>query len=162
MSYSLYTPRLQAYFAREGGPDWAAQCREAMAILQKEEELQEVVQLVGFDAIPDADRIALETSKLIREAFLAQNAFHEVDAFCPLPKQYWMLNLLLHYHRAVQRALADGVPLELLLALKIREELTRAKELANEGFAEATRGLKEAVEQALEEARISAREQKAC
>jgi V/A-type H+-transporting ATPase subunit A len=126
MSYSLYTPRLQPYFAREGGPDWAAQCREAMAILQKEEELQEVVQLVGFDAIPDADRIALETSKLIREAFLAQNAFHDVDAFCPLSKQYWMLNLLLHYHRQVRRALDEGVPLEALLALQVREEITRA------------------------------------
>jgi V/A-type H+-transporting ATPase subunit A len=153
MSYSLYTPRLQEYFGREGGEDWTAQRREAMAILQKEEELQEIVQLVGFDAIPDADRIVLESSKLIREGFLAQNAFHEEDAFCSLPKQYWMLNVLLHFHRAVQRALADGVPLETLLGLKVREEITRAKELPNEGFAAAAQALKESVERILEEAR---------
>ncbi len=157
-SYSLYTPVLREFFAREGGADWAAQRREAMAILQKEEELQEVVQLVGFDAIPEADRIALETGKLIREAFLAQNAFHEVDAYCSLPKQHRLLDLLLHFHRAVVQALGDGVPLDALLGLKAREELTRAKELPNETFAEAAQALKEFVERELAEARSRSRE----
>ena len=127
-----------------------------MALLQKEEELQEVVQLVGFDAIPDADRIVLESAKLVREGFLAQNAFHEVDAFCPPAKQHLMLGALLHFHRAVQRALADGVPLEALLGLKVREELARARELPAETFAAAAQELRARVDAALEEARARA------
>jgi V/A-type H+-transporting ATPase subunit A len=158
MSYSLYTDGLREHFEREAGAGWAEQRREAMALLQKEEELQEVVQLVGYDAIPDADRIVLETSKLIREGFLAQNAFHEVDAFCPLAKQHLMLGVLLHFHRAVQQALREGVPLEALLGLKIREEITRARELPSETFAEAAPALRERVDRALEEARARAAE----
>jgi V/A-type H+-transporting ATPase subunit A len=158
MSYSLYTDGLREHFEREAGAGWAEQRREAMALLQKEEELQEVVQLVGYDAIPDADRIVLETSKLIREGFLAQNAFHEVDAFCPLAKQHLMLGIMLHFHRAVQQALREGVPLEALLGLKVREEITRARELSSETFAEAAPALRERVDRALEEARARAAE----
>ncbi|HEY5998714.1 MAG TPA: V-type ATP synthase subunit A, partial [bacterium] len=153
MSYSLYTESLRAHFEREAGAGWAAQRREAMALLQKEEELQEVVQLVGADAIPDADRLVLETAKLLREGFLAQNAYHEVDGFCPPAKQHLLLGALLHFHREVQRALKDGVPLETLLGLKVREELTRARELPNETFAEAAPALRASVDAALAEAR---------
>jgi V/A-type H+-transporting ATPase subunit A len=158
MSYSLYTPRLQESFAREGGADWTQQRREAMALLQKEEELQEIVQLVGFDSIPDADRVVLESSKLLREGFLSQNAFHEVDAFCPLPKQYGMLGVMLHFHRGLLQALKDGVPLEALLALPVREELARARELANETFAVSALELRARVDSALEAARAKAAE----
>jgi V/A-type H+-transporting ATPase subunit A len=156
MSYSLYTDHLQEYLAREAADDWTRQRDEAMAILQKEEELQEIVQLVGLDAIPDNERIVMETSKMAREGFLAQNAFHDVDAFCPLVKQYWMLNILLHYHRGVVAALEDGVPLEMLLDLRIKEEITRCKELPNETFKESARDLKEKIDQVLQETRANA------
>ncbi|HWR98139.1 MAG TPA: V-type ATP synthase subunit A [Candidatus Methanoperedens sp.] len=156
MSYSLYTESLRGHFEREAGADWAAQRQEAMALLQKEEELQEVVQLVGYDAIPDADRIVLESAKLLREGFLAQNAFHEFDAFCSPAKQYLMLGVLLHFHRAVQRALGEGVPLEALLGLKVREELTRARELPGGTFAAAAQELRLRIDGALDEARVRA------
>ncbi len=134
MSYSLYTDHLQEYFAREVAEDWTARRSESMAILQKEEELQEIVQLVGLDAIPDNERIVLETAKMIREGFLAQNAFSDVDAFCPLHKQYWMIRILLHFHARMVAALEEGVPMESLLGLKIREDITRSKELPNDTF----------------------------
>ncbi len=134
MSYSLYTDHLQEYFAREVAEDWTARRSESMAILQKEEELQEIVQLVGLDAIPDNERIVLETAKMIREGFLAQNAFSDVDAFCPLHKQYWMIRILLHFHARMVAALEEGVPMESLLGLKIKEDITRSKELPNDTF----------------------------
>ncbi len=161
MSYSLYTDHLQEYFAREIGADWTKKRDDAMAILQKEEELQEIVQLVGLDAIPDNERIIMETSKMIREGFLAQNAFHDVDAFCPLAKQYWMLVILLHFHQQVVAALEDGVPLEKLLELKIREEITRVKELPNESFETSAKELMAKIDEVVNETRTKALEIKA-
>jgi len=152
-SYSLAGARLEGHLEREGGAGWAARRSEAMGLLQKEEELQEVVQLVGFDAIPDADRVVLETAKLLREGFLAQNAFHEVDASCPLPKQHGLLALLLDYHRALVRALAAGTPLEALLGLAVRERVTRAREIPAEGFAAAADELRGEIARGIEAAR---------
>ncbi len=161
MSYSLYQAHLQGYFAREVAEDWSSQREEAQALLQKEEELQEIVQLVGLDAIPDNERLVLETSKMIREGFLAQNAFHDVDAFCPLPKQYHMIRIMLHFHRRMVGALESGVPLENLLGLKIREEITRSKELPNDTFKTSADELIAKIDQVIEETRTQATQIKA-
>lgn len=156
MSYSLYTDHLQEYFATEIGEGWTKSREEAMALLQKEEELQEIVQLVGLDAIPDNERIIMETSKMIREGFLAQNAFHDVDAFCPLDKQYWMLKVFLYFHAKTVAALESGVPLESLVEMKIKEDITRSKELPNENFDASAKDLMKRIDDVMEETRNKA------
>ena len=132
MSYSLYTPSRQERFGGRVGADWAQQRREAMTLLQKEEELQEIVQLVGFDSLPDADRISWRRAADAR-GLPPQNAFHEVDAFCPLPKQYGMLAMMLHFH-GVPQALRTAVPPRGLLALTAGGDRA-ARELATRAFA---------------------------
>jgi V/A-type H+-transporting ATPase subunit A len=156
MSYSLYTDHLQGYFAREIAEDWTARRSESMAILQKEEELQEIVQLVGLDAIPDNERIVLETAKMIREGFLAQNAYSDVDAFCPLHKQYWMIRVFLHFHARMVAALEEGVPMESLLGLKIKEDITRSKELPNDTFETSAKELMARIDEIVAETRQKA------
>jgi V/A-type H+-transporting ATPase subunit A len=156
MSYSLYQEHLKEWFARETGPEWTTRREQAMAILQKEEELQEIVQLVGLDAIPDNERVVMETSKMIREGFLSQNAFHEVDAFCPLKKQYAMIGLFLHYHERMMGLLEEGVPLESILGLKIKEDIIRLREAPNDAFEDTARDLAARVDSIMDEARDKA------
>ena len=96
-------------------------------MLQEEADLQEIVRLVGLDAVSAADRLLLETSRAIREGFLQQNAFHDVDTFTPLVKQYLMLDAILQFHHQALARLEQGVPLEDLLALPVRERIARMK-----------------------------------
>ncbi len=140
-SYSLYLESLDAWYRKNAAADWPELRRELMALLQKEEELQEIVQLVGIDALQDAERITLETSRLIRENFLRQSAFSEVDATCPIEKQYWMLKAFFAYYALGQELLKQAVPIEQVLALGVREGLERMKEIPAEGFAERARDL---------------------
>ena len=128
-SFTLYVERLQDWFNREVGEEWIALREEAMRLLQKERELQEIVQLVGLDAVQDQERILIESARLIREGFLRQSAFHEVDASCPPAKALWMLRLLLHYSRRAAAALGDGVALTALLAAGLDERLLRLGEV---------------------------------
>src|SRR4030042_1482931 len=100
---------------------------EAMRILQKEDELQEIVRLVGVDALSREDRMTLETAKSIREDFLHQNAFDEVDTFTSFVKQRRILGLILEFHARAGEALSRGASLDRLLGLEIRERIARAK-----------------------------------
>ena len=98
-----------------------------MRLLQDEAELQEIVQLVGMDALSAPDRLKLEAARSIREDFLHQNSFHEVDTYTPLEKQYLMMNLVLDYYDHAMAALEKGVSVEKLVDLEVREQIGRFK-----------------------------------
>jgi len=126
-SYSLYSDRMDTYFDRHVNAEWSDSRRDAMRLLQREAELDEIVRLVGLDALSPSDRLTLETAKSIREDFLHQNAFHEIDTYTSLKKQYRMLHLILFFYRESEQAMAGGFALEKILKLPVRVEIARAK-----------------------------------
>ena len=128
-SYSLYgdSDTLGAFYRDNVSERWLGNRAESLRMLQEEADLQEIVRLVGLDAISARDRLLLETSRAIREAFLQQNAFHDVDTFTPLVKQYLMLDAILQFHHGALARLDEGVALEELLALPVRERIARMK-----------------------------------
>ncbi|MGE5550288.1 MAG: V-type ATP synthase subunit A [Bacteroidota bacterium] len=132
LSYSLYVDRLDDYFAKEAGEDWRQLRVEAMRILQVEAELEEIVRLVGVDALSEKDRLTMETARSIREDFLHQNAFDEVDTYSSLAKQYLMLGIILAFDAMARRMLEQEKPLSEILALPVREEIARAKYVREE------------------------------
>jgi V/A-type H+-transporting ATPase subunit A len=140
-SYSLYIGAVDDWFRENVSPDWPALRQELMALLQREEELQEVVQMVGIDALQEQEMIVLTVSRMVREHFLRQSAYSEADATCPPEKAYRMLTAFLSFHALCRVLLARKVPVEKILALPVREELERMKELPAEGFREAAEGL---------------------
>ena len=112
----------------EVASDWATLRQEAMTLLQEESGLQEIVSLVGIDALSEVDRLKLEVSKSIREDYLQQNAFHEVDTYASLDKQYKMLKLILLFRKEAERALKAGVYLNEILGLsEVRDKIARSK-----------------------------------
>jgi V/A-type H+-transporting ATPase subunit A len=127
-SFSLYTTSLDPWFQAQVAPDWPRLRADLSSLLQKEEELQEIVQLVGIDALQDQERIVLEVSRLIREEYLRQSAYSDTDASCPLPKQYWMLKAFLEFLRHCQDLLKKGRTIEQVLESPFRVELERMKE----------------------------------
>ncbi|MDI6719759.1 MAG: V-type ATP synthase subunit A [Methanomicrobiales archaeon] len=127
-SYSLYLDAVQEWFTAQGLTDWKELRDRTMYLLQKEVELQEIVQLVGPDALPESEKAILEVTRMIREDFLQQSAYHEIDSFCPLEKQYWMLKVILAFYDRVNEAMSRGVPLTKLLKLPLRPEIGRMKE----------------------------------
>ncbi|MGE5507819.1 MAG: V-type ATP synthase subunit A [Chitinophagales bacterium] len=136
ISYSLYVDRIDAYLRENYGEEAVGLRQEAMALLQEEASLEEIVRLVGVDALSPADRLTLEAAKSIREDFLHQNAFHEADTYTSLEKQIRLLDTILTWYRECREALGGGAPLEPLLRLPVREEIARARYLP-EGDAEA-------------------------
>lgn len=126
-SYSLYGDKFDAWFNENVADDFSANCTEAMSVLQEESELDEIVRLVGMDALSPKDRLTMETAKSIREDYLHQNAFHDIDTFTSLKKQYEMLKLILDcYHQGID-ALNSDVELNDILKLPVREQIGRAK-----------------------------------
>src|ERR1035437_9497004 len=111
-SYSLYIESVEDWFAENIAPDWRELRDKTMFLLQQEVELQEIVQLVGPDALPESEKAILEVTRMVREDFLQQSAFDEVDSFCPLEKQYWMLKAILTFHDAITEALSKGASLQ--------------------------------------------------
>ena len=105
-----------------------------MRLLEKEAELQEVVQLVGPDSLQESDRLTLETARMLRDGFLQQNSTSEVDASCPLAKQHGMLTLLLEFHVLAAAALQANIPLARVLTVPEREELARLREIPADRF----------------------------
>ncbi|MEG2339034.1 MAG: V-type ATP synthase subunit A [Clostridium sp.] len=127
-SYSLYEDTVDSWMNNEVAGDWSELRLEAMTLLQEESALQEIVSLVGIDALSESDRLKLEISKSLREDYLQQNAFHEVDTYTSLSKQYKMLKLILLFKKEAQRALDAGVYLNKILALdEIRDRIARSK-----------------------------------
>jgi V/A-type H+-transporting ATPase subunit A len=115
-SFSLDAPRVDRWFRGEVGEEWTALREEALRLLQRDRELQEVAQLVGVEALQDGERVALEAARLLREGFLRQSAYVDADAACPPAKTLAMLRLFLHFHRRAAEAVARGVPARAVLA----------------------------------------------
>ena len=133
-SYSLYVDSIGQWMDEDVAPDWSKLRMEAMAILQEESGLEEIVRLVGIDALSERDRLKLEVAKSIREDYLQQNAFHEVDTYASLNKQYKMLKLILLFKKEAERALDAGVYLNKILTLKVRDKIARSKYIAEENI----------------------------
>ena len=126
-SYSLYSDRLYEYYDRQVNEDWSRNVKRTMFILQEEAELDEIVQLVGFDAIAFKDRMTLECAQSIRDDYLHQSAFDDIDTYSSLPKQYQMLDMILAWYYKGLDALKAGVPFQKLAAMKVRERIARMK-----------------------------------
>ena len=126
-SYSLYTDTTEKWFNETVAPEWSSLRQRMMMLLQEESELQEIVQLVGMDALSAPDRLKLEAARSIREDFLHQNSFHDVDTYTPLPKQFTMMKLVLNYYDAAVDALSKGIPVDGLVNLPVREQIGRFK-----------------------------------
>lgn len=126
-SYSLYLEDVGDWLNANVHSDWTALRGRIMLLLQEESELEEIVQLVGMDALSPTDRLKLEAARSIREDFLHQDAFHEVDTYSPLEKQYIMLELVLAYFDASRAALNQGVSINALVKLPVREDIGRFK-----------------------------------
>ena len=126
-SYSLYSDRMNEWFDENAAPDWMALRAETMRILQEESELNEIVQLVGIDALSWKDRLTMEVARSVREDYLQQNAFDEVDTYTSLKKQYRMLKLVLAYGKRGAEALDSGVKLSSVLNLPVRDRIARMK-----------------------------------
>jgi len=126
-SYSLYLDKMGNWMNENVSSDWSELRTEAMALLQEEANLEEIVRLVGIDALSERDRLKLEVSKSIREDYLQQNAFHEVDTYASLDKQYKMLKLVLKFMKEANKALDAGVYLEKILNISVRDKIARSK-----------------------------------
>jgi len=133
-SYSLYVDSVEEWWNNNTGSDWRETRDDAMALLQKESELQEIVQLVGPDALPDRERITLETTRMIREDFLQQNAYHEVDTYCSPKKQYEMLKTIMTFHVNAEAALDRGAASADIITIPAKEEIGRMKYLPESEF----------------------------
>ena len=133
-SYSLYLDEIQTWWKKEIGDDWLQLRNKAMFLLQKESELQEIVKLVGPDALPPRERAALESARMIREDFLQQSAFHEVDTFCPGKKQYEILRIMLKYSDKINDAVTKNVHIDDIITMSTREEIARLKTVPNKEF----------------------------
>ncbi|PRR83382.1 V-type ATP synthase subunit A [Clostridium vincentii] len=135
-SYSLYADTVDGWMDKNIKEDWSILRKESMSLLQDEASLQEIVRLVGVDALSEQDRLKLEIAKSIREDYLQQNAFHEVDTYTSLNKQYRMLKLIIEFKREAEKALEAGVYLNEILALEeIRDRIARSKYIVEEDLA---------------------------
>ncbi len=145
-SYSLYKPQLAEWYAKNVGEDYVQRREEAMRILQKEAELKDIVQLVGEDALPDTEKITLEIGRIIREDFLRQNAFDDIDTYASLNKQNLLMSTILHYKAGAERALKSEVSAEKIIASKARTFISRLKEVPESGIEEAVKKAKSQID----------------
>lgn len=131
-SYSLYLDKIGKWMDENVATDWSDLRIKAMAILQEEANLEEIVRLVGIDALSEKDRLKLEVAKSIREDYLQQNAFHEVDTYASLEKQHKMLKLVLAFQVEAEKALNAGVYLNKILKMQVRDKIARSKYIAED------------------------------
>ena len=126
-SYSLYLDDMEKWFNAEVAPDWMEGRQKMMTLLQEEAELEEIVKMVGMDALSPGDRLKMEAARSIREDFLHQNSFHETDTYTSLKKQYMMMKLVNAFYDRASAALSQGVSLQKLISMPVREQIGRFK-----------------------------------
>ena len=126
-SYSLYLDDMEKWFNEQVESDWMANRQKMMTLLQEEAELEEIVKMVGMDALSPGDRLKMEAARSIREDFLHQNSFHEIDTYTSLKKQYMMMKLVIAYYEKAVEALKEGAGLNALISLPVREQIGRFK-----------------------------------
>lgn len=135
-SYSLYIDTTDQWFDSYVHSDWTDLRTRVMTLLQEEAELEEIVRLVGMDALSASDRLKMEAARSIREDYLHQNAFHEIDTYTPLEKQYLMIKLIMEYYIGAAEALNQGADIEGLVQLPVRERIGRFKYVTMDGIQE--------------------------
>ncbi len=128
-SYSEYLEDVAGWWQKEVGMDWFGMRNQAMEILTEEDRLSQIVKLVGPDALPDEQRLILETARLLREGFLQQNAMDDIDAYSSVKKQIRMLELILHFHERALRIVKRGAPIAVIHGLPVVDTLIRMKSL---------------------------------
>ncbi|MFW6456870.1 MAG: V-type ATP synthase subunit A [Planctomycetota bacterium] len=126
-SYSLYQQDIDEWADEHVTDEWSDNRQEAMALLQRESELEELVRLVGMESLSSEDRLLMEVARMIREDFLHQNAFDDVDTYTPLDKQFRLLDLMLFYRELAEKALSDGAELDRIIEVDAIESIARAK-----------------------------------
>ena len=136
-SYSLYKDRLAPWFAENVSRDWMKNVGRMMTILQTESELDEIVKLVGVDALSASDRLTLEVARSVREDFLQQNAFEDGDSYTSLPKQFALMSLILSFYDKAKEAIDKGADVEKVAVLPVREKIGRAKSTPEEAYRDA-------------------------
>ena len=133
-SYSLYMDNLRGWFEKNLGRSFLENRAKAVAILQQESELQEIVKLVGQDSLSPADRLTMETAKMIREDYLQQNAFVDIDNYSSYDRQSILLDIILQYDAQCRRAIAAGADLGKLISIEVRDRIGRAKSVPEEEY----------------------------
>ena len=133
-SYSLYRDRLSGWFSENVSKSWMDYTARCLKTLQVEADLQEIVKLVGMDALSPSDRLTLDVAQSIREDFLQQNAFLDIDSYTPLDKQYGMLDMIFTYEDRARKAIEAGADIEEICALPVHERIGRAKTVANDNY----------------------------
>ena len=133
-SYSLYLDSLSGWFKSNVNPEWPQMHSLMMGILQKESELQEIVQLVGYDSLPENQKNVLDIAKIIREDFLQQNAFDDTDTYCSIKKQYEMLTIIKTLNEMQEKSIASGLKLTQTATLPVRMKISRMKEIPENDF----------------------------
>ena len=126
-SYSLYVDNMADWFNSEVASDWMEDRQKMMSLLQEEAELDEIVKMVGMDALSPTDRLKMEAARSIREDFLHQNSFHEIDTYTSLRKQYLMMKLVLEFYEEASEALTKGASMQILINMEVRERIGRYK-----------------------------------
>jgi V/A-type H+-transporting ATPase subunit A len=126
-SYSLYADRLSGWYNENVNTDWSMLRGAMLSLLQEEARLDEIVRLVGIDALSPDDRLTMETAKSVREDYLNQNAFSETDTYASLNKQFLMMKLILEFNRRAAEALSKKADIEDILKLDVKEQIGRAK-----------------------------------
>lgn len=131
-SYTLYSGQIARWYEEQVGSEFLELRSEALKLLQKEEELQEIAQLVGVDALPEREKLILTVARMLKEDFLQQSAFHPVDSYCDLKKCHLMLKTILDFHKMAGEALDKGASIKDISKLKIVAEIARLKEVPEE------------------------------
>jgi V/A-type H+-transporting ATPase subunit A len=150
MSYSEYLTTLESWFANVER-DWQKLSGAARALLKEEEELREIVALVGAEILGDKQRGVFEAAKMLKEYFLLQNAFHPVDVYCPIEKTYKMLGTILRFYDKTRSAIELGVPLNKILSLPVREDLSRLKNISVKEFDASNRQINKEIDRQFEQ-----------
>lgn len=133
-SYSLYLDSLENWYRTQIGPEWSAIRKDAMALLQRDEELREIVMLVGPDALSESQRVVLEAARMIKEDFLIQSALHPVDSYCSPEKTFLLMSLIMKFYEKMKTSIDKGLSLQRALEVPAKEEIARAKIHPSETF----------------------------
>ncbi|MBO5060099.1 MAG: V-type ATP synthase subunit A [Clostridia bacterium] len=156
-SYSLYLDRMKPWYEQNTAADWTSFRERFMRLLQEEAELEEIVKLVGMDALAKSDRLKLEMARTIREDYLHQNAFHEEDTYTSLAKQFIMMKLMLTFYDMAEDAIEQGVGIEQIMSLEARERVGRIKYLPQQDCEEELGDIVSALKTELEKLKAEAK-----
>jgi V/A-type H+-transporting ATPase subunit A len=150
-SYSLYLDSLENWYRTQINPEWSNLRKEAMALLQRDEELREIVMLVGPDALSESQRVILEAARMIKEDFLIQSALHPVDSYCSPAKTFKLISLILSFYDKMRNSVDRGISLQRALEVSAKQEIARAKIHPSETFDSYAQEVESKMEQQFQE-----------